>query len=130
MQFGPVEILGGLNDFEMHFVSVNSGVIKSRQGTEIVTQSVNEMNTEGILVIPRGQGTRVLVNDNSYMEILYKMASSAKYRLAIFTGSALLARTGLLDGCKATSNKGAFNWVKSVNTKVDWIQKARWFVDG
>ncbi len=128
--FGPVEILGRLQEYELHFVSINGGIVKSRQGTEIVTQSVNEMNSEGILVIPGGQGTRVLVNDLSYVEALYKTASCAKYCLAICTGSALLAKTGVLDGRKATSNKRAFDWVKSVNTNVDWVQKARWVVDG
>lgn len=128
--FGPVEILGRLQEYELHFISINGGVVKSRQGTEIVTQSVNEMNSGGILVIPGGQGTRVLVNDLSYVEALYKMASCAKYCLAICTGSALLAKTGVLDGRKATSNKRAFDWVKSVNTNVDWVQKARWVVDG
>jgi putative intracellular protease/amidase len=128
--FGPVEILGRLNDFEMSFVSINGGVVKSRQGTEIVTRSVNEMNAEGILVIPGGQGTRVFVNDNSCVEKLYWMASCAKYCLAICTGSAILAKTGLLNGRSATSNKRAFDWVKSVNTQVGWIQKARWVVDG
>ena len=128
--FGSVEIFGRLNDYELHFVSIDGGVVKSRQGTEIVTQSVSEMNSKGILVIPGGQGTRVLVNDISYVEELHKMVVCAKYCLAICTGSALLAKTGLLDGRKATSNKRAFDWVRSVNTNVDWVQKARWVVDG
>jgi len=36
----------------------------------------------------------------------------------------------LLDGKNATSNKKAFEWVKSINSNVNWIKKARWVVDG
>lgn len=128
--FGPVEILGCLSGFQMRFFSINGGVVKSRQGTEIITQSVDKIKYDGILVIPGGQGTRLFVNDKSFVEKLYEIASCSKYCLAICTGSALLAKTGILDGRRATSNKKAFDWVKSVNTKVDWIPKARWVVDG
>jgi transcriptional regulator GlxA family with amidase domain len=41
-----------------------------------------------------------------------------------------LARTGLLDGKNATSNKIAFDWVMTNGKKVNWIRKARWIVDG
>jgi transcriptional regulator GlxA family with amidase domain len=41
-------------------------------------------------------------------------------------GSFLLARTGLLDARKATSNKRAFREVKTYAPKVEWIAKARW----
>jgi putative intracellular protease/amidase len=131
--FGPVEVLGHLshrNSFEMHFISINGGIVKSRQGTEILTQSVNDIEQDGILVIPGGQGTRVFVNDEEFVKKLSEIASCSKYCLAICTGSALLAKTGLLDGRRATSNKRAFDWVKSVNKNVDWIPKARWVVDG
>ena len=46
------------------------------------------------------------------------------------TGSALLAKTGLLDGKKATSNKKAFDWATSFGDNVQWIKEARWTVDG
>lgn len=57
------------------------------------------------------------------------MVMKSKYCLSVCTGSALLAKTGLLNNKKATSNKKAFEWVKSINANVLWIEKARWVVD-
>ena len=53
--FGQVEILGHIVGVQMHFVSVNGGIVRSRQGTEIVTNSINEITYEGILVISEGK---------------------------------------------------------------------------
>lgn len=128
--FGPVEVLGSINDYRLHFISVNGGAIKSKQGTEVLTQSSNDADYSGILLIPGGQGTRSLVNDCDFIEALKQIACKSTYCLTVCTGSALLAKTGLLDGRKATSNKRAFEWVKSVGSNVDWIAHARWVVDG
>ena len=40
-----------------------------------------------------------------------------------------MAKTGLLDNCEATSNKIAFEWVKSIGKNVKWKNKARWVID-
>lgn len=128
--FGPVEVLGHWKDYQLRYISVTGGLIKSRQGTEIQTMPAKEADYSGILLIPGGQGTRLLVNNPEFIELLNQMVLKAEYCLCVCTGSALLAKTGLLDGHRATSNKRAFDWVKSVNTKVDWITKARWVVDG
>ena len=50
--------------------------------------------------------------------------------LTVCTGSALLAATGLLDGCRAASNGLTFDWVTSVSDRVTWIRDAHWIVDG
>ncbi len=42
----------------------------------------------------------------------------------------LLAKTGLLDNHNATSNKKAFEWVRSISNDVKWIRNARWVADG
>ena len=41
-----------------------------------------------------------------------------------------MARTGLLDGRPATSNKVAWDWVLEQGPKVDWKRQARWVDDG
>ena len=41
-----------------------------------------------------------------------------------------MAKTGLLDNLEATSNKRAFNWVKSVSSDVKWNSRARWCISG
>jgi len=128
--FGTVEVLGRMEKCRLRFVSANGGIIKSSQGVPIVTEALENVDYSGILLVPGGQGTRHLINDNKFIEKLYDIAFQSQYCLTVCTGSALLAKTNLLNGLKATSNKRAFDWVQSVNSEVKWISHARWVVDG
>ena len=127
--FGPVEILAKINEYNLKYYSINGGNIKSAQDTIIVTDNINIADQKGILVIPGGRGTRTLVNNSTFISILKAAVQESIYCLAICTGSALLAKTGLLDGRNATSNIKAFDWVKSTNQNVNWIENTRWVVD-
>ena len=128
--FGPVELIGRLEDiYQMKFFSIKGGIVTSRQKTQIVTKAYTEIDFSGILFIPGGQGTRKLVNDEDTILILKKIAKSSLYCITVCTGTALLAKTGLLNGVKATSNKRSFDWVKSMNLEVHWVYKARWVHD-
>ena len=82
-----------------------------------------------IFLLPGGHGTRKEINNIPLIDLARDICASSKYVLTVCTGSALLAKTGLLDGRKATSNKKAFDWVKSSGDKVNWIKKSRWVVD-
>lgn len=128
--FGPVEVLGRIEKCRLRFVSTNGGIVKSSQGVAILTETLENVDFSGILLVPGGQGTRQLINDSSFIEKLSDIALKSQYCLTVCTGSALLAKTNLLNGRKVTSNKRAFEWVKSVNTDVKWISHARWVVDG
>jgi putative intracellular protease/amidase len=128
--FGPIEILSRVKEFKLNYYSLHGGMITSAQNTLIMTENIKAASKEEILVIPGGRGTRSLVNDNTFLTMLREMAEQSCYCLSVCTGSALLAKTGLLDGKKATSNKKAFEWVTSINSSVQWINSARWVMDG
>ncbi len=127
--FGPVEVFGCIEEYRLRYVSFNGGTVVSKQGIRILTENIDDVDQHGILLIPGGQGTRALVNDSEFIEKLSDYIMKSEYCLTVCTGSALLAKTGLLDNIRATSNKKAFEWVKSVNTNVLWVKEARWVAD-
>ncbi len=127
---GPVSVFGRINDYNLQYFSIGGQNVTSKQGIEINTKSVSEIDQTGILLIPGGQGTRDLVNDNTFISNLTLLAEKSKYCLSVCTGSALLAKTNILNNKKATSNKLAYEWVKSNGEYVKWISDARWVVDG
>ena len=55
--------------------------------------------------------------------------SKAPRFMSICTGSALLAKTGILNGKRATSNKRVFKWVTEQDNEVLWVREARWVRD-
>ena len=126
--FGPIEVFGVNKNHIIKYYSVNGGAVVSRQGAKIYTEKIENANKNGILVLPGGMGTRKLVKDNNFLNILKDIGEKAEYCLSICTGSAVFAKAGLLDGKKATSNKMAFEWVKTMSDKTEWIEKARWVV--
>jgi transcriptional regulator GlxA family with amidase domain len=74
-------------------------------------------------------GTRTLVNNNDFLAWLAKYADAAEFAVSVCTGSAVLAAAGCLDGYRATSNKRAFEWVRTQGRSVEWIPEAHWVED-
>lgn len=129
--FGPVEIFGRLTDlYSVKFYSLNGGQIKNKHGVTALTEKLETLTdyTE-IFLIPGGIGTRKEVENKILVDKIIEISNFSKYVLTVCTGSALLAKTGLLDGKKATSNKRAFAWVMTNGANVIWNKKARWTVD-
>jgi putative intracellular protease/amidase len=130
--FGPVEILGrNKEEYQITFYSLSGVQIKNEHGILMQTEPLKNIE-EGtdIFLIPGGLGTRSEVNNVQLIDAIKQISNQSKYVLTVCTGSALLAKTGLLEDRKATSNKRAFQWVTSQEKNVNWIQKARWVVDG
>lgn len=128
--FGPVEILSRVDNLRSAYYSISGGIIESTQGTQILTESIGKADMRGVLVIPGGRGTRTLINDEQFINQLSTYAKEAKYCLSVCTGAALLAKAGVLNWKKATSNKKALEWVESTSHKTSWKKCARWVKDG
>lgn len=128
--FGPIEVIGKLDKFyKIEYYSLRGGIIRSSQNVRVETLPFTDVKEPGILLIPGGFGTRTLVSNQEFLSSIKELSMASSYVLTVCTGSALLAKTGLLKGKKATSNKMAFEWVMEQDTEVNWIKKARWVVD-
>ena len=128
--FGPVEILARVEGHELLYQSLDGGIVRSAQGMEVLTSRIEALEPESVLVIPGGRGTRALAGNERFLNGISELVQNADYILSICTGSALLAKAGVLDGLKATSNKKAFEWAKSNSNQVTWVYHARWVNDG
>jgi len=130
--FGPVEIFGRLKDhYRVTFLSEPGGLVRNYHGVAIQSEKISEAKSDhDIFLIPGGYGTRREVDNKPFIGQVNDLSQASKFVLTVCTGTAILARTGLLDGRQATSNKRAFDWVVILGEKVNWIRKARWTKDG
>lgn len=129
--FGPVEVFGRLPDtFKLNFISINGDIVESSQNVRIDTNLYkDENNTKKILFVPGGSGTRDKVNDINFINYIKNITRKSEYIISVCTGSVLLAKAGILNGKKATTNKMAFNWVAEQCKDVLWVKEARWVND-
>ncbi len=133
---GPMQMLAGSSKtFQVKLLGpsmspVASGVGQTA-GPRLMPDDIWETSQRlDILLVPGGMGTRSEVGNQRLLEALRKHASSAELITSVCTGAAVLAKAGLLDGKRATSNKLAFKWVKEQGLKTTWVPQARWVVDG
>ena len=129
--FGPAEVIGKLEKvYNINYFSENGGAIRSSQNAVINTTPFSDIQSQGVLLIPGGFGTRREAENNQFIYKLRELCIQANFVLTVCTGSGLLAKTGLLKGKKATSNKNAFSWAENQDPDVYWIKKARWVKEG
>lgn len=85
-----------------------------------------------ILFVPGGTGNVVLAqqNDTWVEDFIACRYSQLDYLLSVCTGSGSLARSGVLNGKRATTNKGAWPRVVGLGTNITWVPSARWTTDG
>jgi transcriptional regulator GlxA family with amidase domain len=130
--FGPVEMFGMLtNEIHIILISEQKGLVQSTQGQKVQTDfSCHNAPHLDYLLIPGGIGTRTEVYNDYLIEWIKNRSATSDITLSVCTGAALLAKAGILNGRKATTNKLAFDWVMEQGPQVQWIKKARWVDEG
>jgi transcriptional regulator GlxA family with amidase domain len=137
--FGPLEAFGILavsGKCRVLTVAERAGAVTSAQGPKVIadfgfTESgFSDCPPIDILLVPGGIGTRREVTNHAALEWLIAHTERAEIVASVCTGASLLAKAGLLDGRRATSNKLSFKWVMEQGPKVKWVREARWVDDG
>ncbi|KAK7427285.1 hypothetical protein QQZ08_006221 [Neonectria magnoliae] len=141
--FGPADVLNILSKktpLELSIIAETLDPVSTRAnlpGTATIGQRVvpthtceNPPTDIEVLLVPGGTGTRDSERTQPVIDYVQKAYPALRYLLTVCTGSALVAKTGLLDGHEATSNKRSWSWATSQGPKVNWIHEARWVTSG
>ncbi len=130
--FGPLEMFGNIvPGIKIVTVAEQPGSVRSAQGPKTVTEyGFSECPRLDLILLPGGIGTVKQLHNVAMLEFLKDRSLSAEVTMSVCSGSAILAKAGLLDGRRATSNKQFFRLATSQSDKVKWIAEARWVEDG
>ena len=76
--FGPIEVIGHLPQlYQLAYFSESGGLVESAQGYRVETQPLDELLTDGVLLVPGGRGTRKLVSDARFLKTLQEAGQKA-----------------------------------------------------
>ena len=130
--YGPLEMFGHVGP-ELRIVTVaqEPGAVASTQGPKTVAEyGFAACPKLDFILLPGGIGTLKELNNKALLDFLRQRSVTAQLTMSVCSGSAILAKAGLLDGRRATSNKQFFSIATGESDKVEWVAEARWVEDG
>jgi putative intracellular protease/amidase len=130
--YGPLEMFGSIGP-ELAIVTVAErvGPVRSTQGPKTLAEYTFDRCPElDLILLPGGIGTLAQLGNAALLDFLRDRCRAAEVAMSVCSGSAILAKAGLLDGRRATSNKQFFSLATSQSDEVEWVAEARWVEDG
>ena len=126
--YGPLEMFGNLGErVSIVTVAEQAGPVPSAQGPKTLADyGFDDCPRLDLILLPGGIGTLAELANDRLLNFLSDRAAEAAVTMSVCTGSALLAKAGLLDGLRATSNKQFFDLSVQQSDKVQWVEAARW----
>jgi len=130
--YGPLEMFGNLKpEIKIITVAEKVGAVPSFQGPQTMAEfDYQNCPQLDLILLPGGFGTIKELDNQAILSFLKERVPSAKVTMSVCSGSWILAKAGLLDGRRATSNKVYFKMATQQSDQVQWISEARWVEDG
>lgn len=137
--FGPLEMYSALGSekIQIHMVAEQAGPVPSSMSVEgplgpkaLADYSFDDAPPLDILLVPGGIGTVPGLENDALLDFIRTRSEQAQIVCSVCTGSALLAKAGVLNGHRATSNKQVFALAVAQSADVEWVEQARWVEDG
>lgn len=108
---GPYEVLQRLPGYEVVFVGVERGVVRTENAMLglSVDATFEEVVRPDVVVFPGGVGTRALVDDEAVLDWLRAAHETSSWTTSVCTGSLVLGAAGLLTGLSATTHWASYD---------------------
>ena len=130
--YGPLEMFGSIGTgLQIVTVAERTGPVASFQRPKTVAEfDFASAPRLDLILLPGGFGTIPQLENPAMLDFLRRRAATAEATMSVCSGSAILAKAGLLDGRRATSNKQFFDLARAQGAAVKWVEQARWVEDG
>lgn len=130
--YGPLEMFGSTgHGLKIVTIAEKIGPVRSAQGPCTVAEfDFAHAPALDLILLPGGIGTMEQLSNAVILEFLRGRSAQTEVVMSVCSGSAILAKAGLLDGRRATSNKLFFSLATEQSNKVNWVEQARWVEDG
>ena len=117
--------------FRVFTVAEGPGPVIARNGLSVnPDHGLHDCPAPDLLVIPGGQGTRPLLQDENLLAWIHGQDSRCELTLSVCTGSLLLARAGLLGGLRATTHWGSLDLLQTLAPDTRVLGKTRYVDNG
>ena len=137
--FGPLEMFSmlGSERVQIQMLAQSAEPVGTAMGVDIASgpkvmpdATFADASPTDILLVPGGFGTFPELENPELINFLKVQSAAARITASVCSGSVLLARAGILDGKRATSNKQLFKLATKERAPVTWVEAARWVEDG
>ena len=119
---GPFEVLAHLPDATIHWVGLETGVVRTEEGAGVginVDELIEDVPTPDVIVVPGGRGEADLRASERFMAWLAHAHAQSSWTTSVCTGSLVLAAAGILEGKKATSHWLALDELKNIDNTIE-----------
>ncbi|MEQ9146546.1 MAG: DJ-1/PfpI family protein [Parvibaculaceae bacterium] len=112
---GPYETLSRLPGADVRFVAKQAGMVAS--DTRLIDlyapESIDEVESADILVVPGGLADEAVRNDPHQMDWIKRITETTQVNASVCTGSLIYAAAGLLTGRTATTHWARYDVLES-----------------
>ncbi len=134
---GPFEVfavtdeLSGYQLFNVHTVAPSPGTLRARNGLKVLPDhTLESAPSPDLLIVPGGNGSKALLNQPAVLDWISRKATKAELVASVCTGARLLAKTGLLDGLRATTHHECFAELRALAPKATFLEDVRFTDNG
>jgi putative intracellular protease/amidase len=127
---GPWEVFGQAG-FKVFTVADKTEPLTTRFDQKVTPDySFDNSPDADIILLPGGRGTSKAADNPRAIKWIQEKAKGARYVMSVCTGAFLLARTGLLDGLRATTFRTAIPSLEQAAPKTKVVYNQRYVDNG
>lgn len=136
--FGPVEMFMNVpaDMLEIVYIAEEAGPVMGgsgagQKGPKVFAEfGYADAPKIDILLVPGGFGTLQQLSNEKTIAFVRERTAASTLTTSVCSGSAILAKAGVLDDKSATCNKVYFDMLTPNGPNTKWVRKARWVEDG